>query len=64
VIPSKASQDKWILFRAGKTKQRIKIPMHDLLHDFLLECPRQIAEKLSCFPRWQVSARAGSLAFR
>ena len=50
MIPSKASQDKWILFRAGKTKQRIKIPMHDLLHDFLLELPAPDSGKAFLFP--------------
>jgi integrase len=29
--------NKWLSFKAGKTRQRIKIPMHDTLHEFLLE---------------------------
>ena len=36
-------QNKWITFRASKTRQRskvpIKIPMHEALYDFLLELP-------------------------
>src|SRR5262249_3355841 len=32
-------QNKWISFKAAKTKQRLKLPMHDALHDFLLELP-------------------------
>src|SRR5690349_19682242 len=32
-------QNKWIAFRAGKTKQRLKLPMHEALHEFLLELP-------------------------
>jgi integrase len=31
--------NKWISFRAGKTRQRIKLPIHDTLYDFLLELP-------------------------
>lgn len=31
--------NKWLSFKAGKTRQRIKIPMHDTLHEFLLELP-------------------------
>src|SRR5262245_54149768 len=32
-------QNKWISFRAGKNKQRIKLPIHDALQDCLLELP-------------------------
>jgi integrase len=31
--------NKWLSFKAGKTRQRIKIPMHDTLHESLLELP-------------------------
>jgi Phage integrase family len=31
--------NKWLSFKAGKTRQRIKIPMHDALHEFLPELP-------------------------
>ena len=43
-------QNKWIAFRAGKTRQRIKIPMHDSLHDFLLELPAPDSGKAFLFP--------------
>ena len=43
-------QNKWIAFRAGKTRQRIKIPMHDALHDFLLELPAPDSGKAFLFP--------------
>ncbi len=42
--------NKWISFRAGKTRQQIKIPMHDSLHDFLLEFPAPDSAKASVFP--------------
>jgi len=32
-------QNKWLAFRVGKTKQRIKLPLHEALYDFLLELP-------------------------
>jgi integrase len=43
-------QSKWISFKAGKTRQRIKIPMHDSLHDFLLELPAPDSAKAFLFP--------------
>ena len=43
-------QNKWIAFRAGKTRQRIKIPMHDALHDFLLELSAPGSGKAFLFP--------------
>ena len=43
-------QNKWIAFRAGKTRQRIKIPMHDSFHDFLLELPAPDSGKAFLFP--------------
>jgi integrase len=43
-------QNKWIAFRASKTKQRIKLPMHDALHDFLLELPAADSGKAFLFP--------------
>jgi integrase len=42
--------NKWISFKAGKTRQRIKIPMHDSLHDFLLELPAPDTGKEFLFP--------------
>jgi len=41
--------NKWISFKAGKTRQRIKIPMHDALHDFLLELPAPDSGKAFLF---------------
>jgi integrase len=43
-------QNKWISFRAGKTRQRIKIPMHEALHDFLLALPAPDSGKAFVFP--------------
>ena len=43
-------QNKWIAFRVGKTKQRIKLPMHEVLHDFLLEMPAPDSSKAFLFP--------------
>jgi integrase len=43
-------QNKWISFRAGKTSQRIKIPMHESLHDFLLELRAPDSGKAFLFP--------------
>src|SRR5215471_3392734 len=43
-------QNKWISFKAGKTKQRLKLPMHDALHDFLLELPAADSGKAFLFP--------------
>ncbi|MGH8092278.1 MAG: tyrosine-type recombinase/integrase [Chthoniobacterales bacterium] len=61
-------QDKWISFRAGKNRQRIKIPMHDSLHDFLLEPPAPDSGKAFVFPSL-AGKRAGgksglSMAFK
>jgi integrase len=41
---------KWVSFKAGKTRQRIKIPMHDALHDCLLELPAPDSGKAFLFP--------------
>jgi integrase len=43
-------QNKWISFRVGKTKQRIKLPMHEALHEFLLELPAADSGKAFLFP--------------
>jgi len=43
-------QKKWISFRAGKTKQRLKLPMHEALHEFLLELPAADSGKAFLFP--------------
>jgi integrase len=42
--------NKWISFKAGKTRQRIRIPMHESLHDFLLELPAPDNGKAFLFP--------------
>jgi integrase len=42
--------NKWISFKAGKTRQRIRIPMHESLHDFLLELPAPDNCKAFLFP--------------
>jgi integrase len=42
--------NKWISFKAGKTRQRIKIPMHDALYDFLIELPAPDAGNAFLFP--------------
>jgi integrase len=43
-------QNKWLAFRVGKTKQRIKLPMHEALYDFLLELPAPDTGKAFLFP--------------
>ena len=43
-------QNKWISFKVGKTKQRLKPPMHDALHDFLLELAAPDTGKAFLFP--------------
>ena len=43
-------QNKWIAFRVGKTKQRLKLPMHEALHEFLLELPAPDSGKAFLFP--------------
>jgi integrase len=43
-------QNNWISFRAGKTKQRLKLPMHEALRDFLLELPTADSSKAFLFP--------------
>jgi integrase len=43
-------QNKWIAFKVGKTKQRLKLPMHEALHEFLLELPAPDNGKASLFP--------------
>jgi len=43
-------QNKWITFKVDKTKQRLKLPMHDALHEFLLELPAPSNGKSFLFP--------------
>ena len=43
-------QNKWIAFKVGKTKQRLKLPMHEALHEFLLELPAPDNGKAFLFP--------------
>jgi integrase len=43
-------QNNWISFRAGKTKQRLKLPMHEALRDFLVELPTADSSKAFLFP--------------
>jgi integrase len=43
-------QNKWIAFKVGKTKQRLKLPMHEALHEFLLELPAPDNGKSFLFP--------------
>lgn len=43
-------QNKWISFKVGKKKQRLKLPMHDALHDFLLELAAPDTGKAFLFP--------------
>jgi integrase len=43
-------QNKWISFRVGKTKQRIKLPIYEALHEFLLELPAPDSGKAFLFP--------------
>src|SRR5262249_42661248 len=60
-------QNRWISFRAGKTKQRIKLPMHEALHEFLLELPAPDSSKAFLFPSLagkQTGGKSGlSMAF-
>src|SRR5262245_210587 len=42
-------RNNWISFRAGKTKQRVKLPMHEALRDFLLELPTAETSKAFLF---------------
>jgi integrase len=60
-------QNKWIAFRAGKTKQRIRLPMHEALHEFLLELPAPDSSKAFLFPSLagkQTGGKSGlSMAF-
>lgn len=60
--------NKWISFRAGKTRQRIKIPMHDSLHDYLLELPAPDSGKAFVFPSLAEKRTGGksglSMAFK
>lgn len=54
-------------FKAGKTRQRIKIPMHDALHEFLLELPGPDSGKAFLLPSLAGKSTAGksglSMAF-
>jgi integrase len=43
-------QSNCISFRVGKTKQHLRLPMHDALHDFLLELPAPDSGKTFLFP--------------
>jgi integrase len=60
-------QNKWISFRAGKTQQRLKLPMHEALHEFLLALPAPDSGKVFLFPSLagrQTGGRSGlSMAF-
>ena len=60
-------QNKWISFKAGKTKQRLKLPMHDALHNFLLELPAADTGKAFLFPSLAEKSTGGksglSMAF-
>jgi integrase len=60
--------NKWISFRAGKTNQHIKLPMHDALHEFLLELPSPDSGKAFLFPSLAGKRTGGksglSMAFR
>ena len=61
-------QNKWITFRASKTRQRskvpIKIPMHEALYDFLLELPASDSGKSLLFPSLAVKGgRAAEASF-
>lgn len=61
-------QNKWITFRASKTRQRskvpIKIPMHEALYDFLLELPASDSGKSLLFPSLAVKGTGGRSVFR
>lgn len=61
-------EKKWISFRAGKTSQRIKIPIHDSLQDFLLSLPASDSGKAFLFPSLTGKRTGGksglSMAFR
>jgi integrase len=61
-------ENKWISFRASKTKQRIKLPMHNTLHDFLLELPAPDSDKAFLFPSLAGKGTGGrsglSMAFK
>jgi integrase len=61
-------QSKWISFRAGKTKQRIKLPMHEALYDFLLELPAADTGKAFLFTSLAGKSTGGksglSMAFK
>jgi integrase len=56
-------QNKWISFRVGKTKQRIKLPMHDALHDFLLELPAPDSGKAFLLPSLAGRGKGLSMTF-
>src|SRR5262249_941921 len=60
--------NKWISFRAGKTRQRIKIPIHDALHNFLLELSAPDNAAVFVFPSLagkRVGGKSGlSMAFK
>jgi hypothetical protein len=48
--------------KAGKTRQRIKIPMHDALHDFLLGLPAPDSGKAFLFPSLAGKSTGGASA--
>ncbi|HEU0273176.1 MAG TPA: tyrosine-type recombinase/integrase [Candidatus Udaeobacter sp.] len=56
-----------ISFRAGKTRQRVTLPMHEALHDYLLTLPASDSAKAFLFPSLagkQVGGKSGlSMAF-
>ena len=61
-------QNKWISFRAGKTQQRIKLPMNEALHEFLLELPAPDTGRAFLFPSLAQRSTGGksglSMAFK
>ena len=61
-------QNKWITFRASKTRQRskvpIKIPMHEALYDFLLELPASDSGKSLLSRLSPLRGRAAEAVFR
>jgi integrase len=61
-------QKKWISFRVGKTKQKLKLPMHEALHEFLLELPTADTGRAFLFPSLAGKGTGGksglSMAFK
>jgi integrase len=57
-------QNKWVAFRASKTRQMIKLPMHEALHEFLLELPAPDSGKAFLFPSLAGKREVLSMAFK